>query len=375
MNGKLKQHYLTIIRMYAQYQNLNIQNDPNLQRQYNLVGAGLLNYLPSINFKSHAQIFRNILFHQKLSLLEQGLPELLNKVQFQNLDSSIKFLKNSPSIICTFHLGSYRLINLVLAKHKIPFTLVVAKSVIEKQGECFQLGFNRTNGDKVACLELIDAEHPASALQMVKALKRGNSLVVYLDGNTGSGKQGHLNENCSEIQFLSQKLLVRKGVGYLSHAAKVPVLPVICYRTSLTEIVIKFFDPIFPDLGMDRKGFAERLIQRIYNLAGPYIERFPEQWEAWLYLYKTIVLQQVNTEPLHQLQHPGKTLIFNNKWFGLYQFKSQKYLFDKHDFLSYEIQTPLYGLLSKMQNRRVKTESIDVILLQDLYRKGVLIAS
>ena len=375
MKEKLKQHYITIKRVCAEYDQLSVEKDTNLLRQCHLVSAGLLNYMPSIDYKNHDQIFKKILFHQKLSLLEQGLPELLNDVHYEDLEDAITFLKKTPSIICTFHLGSYRLINLLLGKHKILFSLVVAKSVIDKHGDSFQSDFQRTTAENIQPLELIDAEHPGSALQMIKAIKKGKCLVVYLDGNTGSGQQARFNENCTEINFLHQKLMVRKGVGFLSHVAKAPVLPVLCYRAALAQISIKFFEPIIPSPEPDRNKHAEELIQQIYALAEPYIARFPEQWEAWLYLYKVAVVGQNRIQPVSPPQQVSNALTFNRRWFGLYHLKNHNYIFDKHDFLSYEISAPLYDFLSKTNNQCIKTESIDVILLQDLYRKGVLIAS
>ena len=375
MNVKLQEHYSTIKSMSAEYGQLEIERNTNLQRQSHLVSAALLNYLPSISYKNHGQIFREILLHQKLSLIEQGLPEILHDAHYENLDAAIKFLKKTPSIICTFHLGSYRLINLVLGKYNIPFSLIVAKSVIEKQGASFYSDFHRAGAGLYSALELIDAEHPGSALKMLKALKNGKCLVVYMDGNTGSGEQGHLNENCSEVNFLNQKIIARTGVGFLSHLAKAPVLTVLCYRTALTQITIDFFEPILPVQSADRKKYAQELVQQIYTMAAPYIARFPQQWEAWLYLYKVSVLKQGECEPIPPLQKAHKPLTFNRKWFGLYHLRNHSYLFDKRDFLSYEIPAPVYNFLNKTDNPRFKTEGIDVILMQDLYRKGVLIAS
>ncbi|WP_300601981.1 hypothetical protein [Niabella sp.] len=375
MNQILKQHYFTLLKIWQEYEKLNVQTSAHLLRLFHLASATLLNYLPSIGYKDHDYIFKKILFNQKLSLLEQGMPELLHAVRYENKLSALNLLKSAPSIICTFHIGSYRLINLFLAENKIPFSLVVSKTVIEKQGESIQQAFCSSNSLRQMHLDLIDAEQPAAGLQMIKALKSGKSLVVYVDGNTGAGTSSISNENCCEINFLSHKIFVRKGVGFLSHAAKVPVLPVICYRKSLTSVNIRFFDPIYPDTDMDRGTFPSKLMQQVYNLAGFYIEKYPQQWEAWLYLYKVAVLNQRSSQistPPFQLP---KALTFNEKWYGLYQFNRQNYIFDKKDLLSYKIQPQLYALLNKMQKQPTKSKTIDVILLQDLYNKGVLIAS
>lgn len=375
MNDILKQHYLRLFNIMAEYERLDVNTNAHLLRLFHLVSAELLNYLPSIDYKDHCHLFKKILFNQKLSLLEQELPQLLYAVRYENKFSAINFLRRTPSIICTFHLGSYRLINLFLAENQIPFSLVVSRNVIQKQTELIQQAFRSSNLIKHAQLDLIDAELPSAGLKMIKALKSNKSLVVYLDGNTGAGRPSVLNENCCEVNFLNNKIFVRKGVGVLSHAARAPVLPVICYRKSLTSINIKFKDPIFPNNGMDRGQFSSQLMQQLYDFASDYVKKYPGQWEAWLYLYKVAVQTERNMEALEQLNEIPKVLTFNNKWYGLYTLNDNSYIFDKQDLLSYKIQPQLYALLNKFQKQAAKSKTIDVILLQDLYKKGVLIAS
>ncbi|MFT4152706.1 hypothetical protein [Parafilimonas sp.] len=153
---------------------LKIYENDNLTRQFHIVSAGLLNYLPQIHYSRHEAIFKNILLHQRLSILEQGTSHVLRNVITKGFTAqTMRLLKAKPTIICTFHLGSYRLINLLLAKHSIPFSLVAAQKVVRNQGSVFKTLYNQfCNNDSSDNFNLIDAESSNSALQMFRELKK-----------------------------------------------------------------------------------------------------------------------------------------------------------------------------------------------------------
>ena len=170
--------------------------------------------------------------------------------------------------------------------------------------------------------------------------------------------------------------MARKGIGFLAHAAGVPVLPAICYRKSIHEIRLKFFDFIYPNLQMDRDNFATALVQRIYDMAAPYIEQYPEQWEAWLYLPK--VAQLVNRFPAARM--PITTLSkgevkLDTFRFGLFKTASKNYIFDKSNFLSYPIMADLYSKLLNATTKPFWKEGVDAAIFDELCKNGVLITS
>lgn len=353
------------------YSGLNIYDDGALARSYNVVSAALANFLPDIPFSKHEEIFRNVLLHRHLSTLEQGSEDLLNACTLEGFaDGRLSFLKSGPCIICTFHLGSYRLLNLLLAKHNIPFALVVSENVVETQGKVFadlHQQFSQTD------MTLISAEAPGSALKMLKELKKGKNLLIYIDGNVGAGKQTIDNENSCSIPFLNQKIQARKGVGFLAHAAGVPVLPVICYRKSLHDVRLRFFNPVYPNKNEDRDTFAKALVKTLYDLFAPYARTYAEQWEAWLYLPK--VAQLVNPFPASTTPcpPPGKVL-FNTHRFGLFKTPGKNYIFDKSSFVSYPINDVLYTMLSRATVVPTERNSFEKNTLEDLCTNGVLVS-
>jgi len=170
---------------------LNIWKRDDLVRQFNLVSAGLTNYIPTINHKEHEKIYKKILMHQHLSSLEQSFFSVLDFVSYENLsDETLNLLKEKPVIISTFHTGSYRIINHFLVKNQIPYSLVIARDVLKTQGEEIKRLFSEYYDGYVNNeLTLIDAESSSSGIQMIREVKKGKSLLLYVDGNVGAGEK------------------------------------------------------------------------------------------------------------------------------------------------------------------------------------------
>ncbi len=330
-----------------------------------------------LHFNQHEALFRQILLHKKLSILEQSSYAMLELVETENMDKgTLNLLKHKPAIICTFHLGSYRMINLFLAKHKIPFCLVMGKEVVEKEGRAFASLFKELPGNNASdALPIINAEAPGSGLQMLRELKKGRSLVLYMDGNTGAGTVTAQNDNRCIIDFLHQQLFARKGISFLAHAAKVPIVPVACYRKSWDAIRLHFFDPIYPAVQQERHVFAAETTQRIYDLVTPLLKAYPEQWEAWLYLHK---VAKISGSPNQELRY-GKAntvsgrIIFNPALFGIFKINAVPFLLKKCGYSFYEIDPSLYDLLTTCQVKPLEKACFDKEIFNQLYDQQVLI--
>lgn len=350
----------------------------DMNGQFSLVSASLVNFLPDIDFALHRNIYKNILLHKKLSILEQESLTILDYVVTENLDGEIlPLLKSKPSIICTFHTGSYRVLNLLLMRHKIPFTLVMGKNVTEKEGVYFTNVYdNLVNKNETGNLNIIDAENARAGIQMLRALKQGRCLVLYIDGNSGSGETTAANQNSCIINFLNQQLYARKGIAYLAHLADVPVVTVAGYRKTWDEIRLRFFDPIYPDLYKDRNEFACNVTQQIYDFAAPLIKSYPEQWEAWLYLHKVahIINKEDGLPRSFASDSKEDRVCFNSRLFGIFKLYSISFLLEKNTYSFYEIDNKLYDLLTGCINSPIKRGCFERSQFNELYEKGVLLA-
>ena len=357
----------------------HLKDDEKLGIQFNLVSASLLNYLPEIAFPHHEDIYKNILLHQHLSRLEESFYGALDYVTCENLNKDIRsVLRYKPSIICTFHTGSYRVINLWLTKQNIPYVLVIARNVIAAQSDRFLQSYNQLPGSyKAHSFSWIDAESPSSGLKMLREIKNGKNLLLYIDGNTGSGSNTMSNHNHLTIDFFARQIFARKGIALLAHIAHSPIITVASYRKSMADIRLRFFDPLFPDAKQERAAFAKATTQKIYNMVAPIIKAHPHQWEGWMYLHKSAHIPvtdeklagSANMKPV-----ACERVLFNSAGFGIFKIEDNAFLFQKNNYRFYPVNKSLYHLLSGCMLQPVSRKNIESGLFSLLYAKKVLVS-
>jgi len=352
----------------------NIYDDEEMMGRYNLVSASLYNFLPQINPKEHENIFREILLHQKDSITNQENFNSLEKAEIIGLESINNSYNIQQSIFCTFHIGSYRLINLFLIKNKIKYTLVVSKQYLEAQGDAF-VDFYRSQHNFIeGGFDVIDADSSTSTMNLIRHLKKGRSLLIYTDGNLGVGNDGKESRNTCLINFMSQKIYAKSGVAYLSHLLGIPIIPVFSYKNALNNDVIKFEEILCPKMGISKSEYAYSVMSQLYQKAEEIITQNPSQWEGWLYLHKIAVIEKVNLRYIMSSNYTSYVnLSFNEDDFGLFKIGSNCYLFQKSGYFSYNIKEDLYQMLLENIIYGKPLENLDNNMLQDFVNKGVLI--
>lgn len=342
------------------------------QARFELVSTALVNYLPLLPVEQHAVVFEQIRSNQQLCITEQGDWSLLSKINLQGAAAQgLALLRNKPFILCSMHTGSYRLLNLWLVQEKIPFALVMGSKVLRQQGEQFREIFCSYAGDTTG-LELIDAEQSRAGLQMLRALRAGRSLVLYLDGQTGVGGETADNKNNCTVRFLAQELYARKGIGWLAHVAQCPILPVLCLRKDGGEHVFHFFSPIEQQERTDRDGFARLVTQQLYDRFGQVIANNPGQWEGWLTIHQTARIIADTSRRQYRDRKYGKNIVFNSFCFGIFKTADQPMLVEKHRYLFYPIGTDLFELLQSCIAPGLSASDLSPGLLDALLAKRIL---
>ena len=166
--------------IHSQYLDFNnnegYQNKVSKTHSFNLVSANLFNFLPEIDFEKHHHLFNEITLHNRLTHFEQTHKEALKYITTENLsEETLKMLKEQPCIISSFHFGSYRLLNAYLAENNIAYTAVCPKAILEKEEEMFRENLFSNKDAK-----FIELESPALGLKIIKELKNGRSVFLYL---------------------------------------------------------------------------------------------------------------------------------------------------------------------------------------------------
>lgn len=350
-----------------------LQDDEDTGR-YELVSAALLNYLPSISFREHRTIYEQIIGHRNQAVQEQDNPTIMDRLTCEGQAvECLDYIQHKPAILCTMHTGSYRILNRWLIEKGINFKLVIGNAVLEKQGASLLEIFRSFNTVHNLQLQLINAEQADAGLKMLRALRSGISLVLYLDGQSGAGVHTNENENNCVIDFLNQQLYVRKGIPYLAHAAGVPIFPVASYRNSVENIRLLFFPVIHPGQSTDRNEFAMKTTQFLYNSFAKLIAAYPEQWEGWLTIHKNIKLLNPITLQKKSKRKKGQILIFNQEYFSTFRTGGLPFLLDKRNYLFYPLDEELFYLLQRHKETPSPPVGISEELLNLLLEMNVVL--
>ncbi|MGN6435853.1 MAG: LpxL/LpxP family acyltransferase [Agriterribacter sp.] len=352
-----------------------------LYTQFVLVSAGLKNYLPEIPYNQHEQLFQQMLLHQQLSILEQHYNDLDHCIVYENLTGEhLKLLKNG-AIISTFHTGSYRAVNVFLIKQKIPFVLIVNDKMFKEQYSQLIEIFTKQNNNKYDPKEfsIINAEAPGGLMQMLRELRNGRTLVIYADGNTGSGSNNAANKNCHSLPFLGKHIYARTGIAFLALATGRPILPVLSYRKTINDIRLKFFDPLHTGStvkGADKKILSTRITHHLFDLLASIVQLYPEQWESWFYLHNmaNIVFPNVRKyeESPNRMSRKGE-LRFNEEDFGIFNAGDNHYLFNKAQYTAYPIDRALYKKLYTARLGIVKKKEFNHHIMSELLENKVFL--
>jgi lauroyl/myristoyl acyltransferase len=350
-----KEEYLTQKQNLINHSlfNYDLIQDDKLNRTLNFVSANLVNFIPSLETSKHDATFKQILLHRTLSSLdEQYLGVLNDNVEVEGIDRGyLDFLRKIPSIICTFHMGSSRLLNHYLMKNKVNFTLVVSGDVVKSSGDSFNKmyeEYNKELGFKENNLTIISANEPNSALKMLRELKNGKNLLIYIDGNMGSGDKSIKNENSCKVDFLEESIYARAGVAYLSYLAQVPIVEAISYRKNWEDIIIKFNKIIEPNRNIDKETYFQSTTQEIYRRFSEVLLQYPEQWEGWLNLHEVTnpkVFKNTTLAIKNEIGLLGNQLILNKRNFGVFNIDEEYFLLDKKRYISLKINKNIYKKL------------------------------
>lgn len=196
-------------------------------------------------------------------------------------------------IVCSYRFGMYAVLPVDLAAMGIRVSIPLAE-VSDRAKKALQDLRDRVNtqscpdGEErqkllnISSIQLLDVEAKCTSIGLVKALRKGQLVMIYVDGNNGAdgpwGEGGRI-----AVDFFGSSVSVKTGVARLSWSLGTPILPVVSLKTGPGTGVLRLSDPIIPPSPTNSDGkddFVQTSMQHLYKILESYAREHPEQWEG-----------------------------------------------------------------------------------------------
>ncbi|TXF88463.1 hypothetical protein FUA23_14350 [Neolewinella aurantiaca] len=334
--------------------------------------ANLQRFFPGNDF-DHAAFYRDTLINREWAIADEDNDYILKDAEIRG-DKTFLQPGAGPAIYCTFHLGSYRLINFLLSRSGVDFSLVIDDDAVRLQADKFNRIYERMerSPEYPGTFSILNAEKQNIGINMIRTLKSNRSLLLYLDGNSGVGGMDRRDEKLLSIELLAGRILARKGISYISYRTKTPIVPVYSFREG-DKNVLELLPAVYPDVAMSSDEYCQATTQLLYDNLALHLRTRPTQWEGWLYVQKFVDFDEA---PLVAESAATEGLSFNLSRYDIYQNPDEKgVLFDRHDYSYFSISKGLYTVLNDTIEAGCLQYQIKRNLLDDLCRRAVLIAA
>ena len=317
------------------------QSQPQMLNAYAFFSANLTHFMPRIPAAWHKEWFSKAILNRQWNALDESFFRAEHPFTIHGWNPAWpEQLKKRPGLICTFHTGSYRLINYLLFRAGAPLALLIGDYAFREQRHSFnQMQQRLQTTSKSTPFSVLDATDPKVVFQIKRMLGQGTSVLTYLDGYQGA--QALTSDNAVCVPFLAQHQLLRKGLPYLAYKLNVPIYTVCCFRQADNSLRYIWLGP-FEKRDMALSDFIEYTLYKIYSGFASYVQHDPAQWQNWssLHLYANRndffmpgnILQQTIKEP-HEARH------------ALLALSNDHFLLDKLTYQAYQIQKAQFNNL------------------------------
>ncbi len=348
-------------RCRESFDQVDLRKEGGYLMKFTTFSANVENIMPSIPRSKHETLFRGLLLQQMFTTFDQNCLTAGELVKFRGKNTLFS-QSDGPKIYCTYHLGSYRLLTTVLFRQGIDCVQLLGSNMNRNQGDGITKLFDelRRKYALTNVFKIVDAGSPSAGLTMLRELKAGRSLVVYVDGSHETAPEPGEEDKFLSVRFGDRHVLTRKGVGYLSHAAGVSIVPVVSYRQSDMTNVLHYQKPIIPIVRSDREIYCQEAMQQLYDAFWPFLKRYPEQWEGWNYIHSFL---EPEKRSANVLKRETSRPVFNEVRYSLCDLQQAPILFDRQLYQTYEITEDLRDLLLNLNT----VESVEEVVGQEVF--------
>ncbi|QKZ12031.1 hypothetical protein HU175_05070 [Spirosoma sp. KUDC1026] len=353
-----------LVRCREHFERVDLRRERGYLMKYTTFSANVENIMPFISRSEHENLFKELLLEEIFTSFDQ---QCLTAGDIVTTSGRSEFLANNkePFIYCTYHLGSYRLLTSLLFRKGVDCVLLVGSNMNSSQGkdlvehtEALRRKHGLTN-----TFRLVDAGSPTAGLTLLREIKAGKSIIAYVDGSAETGPEPGEEDKFLSVRFGNRRVLTRKGVGYLSHATGVPIVPVAAYRKPDLTNVLHVSSPIRPIRNSDRDMYCQEAMQQLYDNLWRHVQRYPGQWEGWSYIQAFL---EPETEVSSRVGAQWETKpTFNGNRYSICDLEEAPILFDRRTYQVYEITDDLRDLLVNIDT----IDSVESLVGTEMYNE------
>lgn len=194
------------------------------------------------------------------------------------------------AIICSFHFGMFRFLGTAIALLGYQTVCALDSTTYQSTSGLIEAAKSRAASApqswgklrNIVNFSLLDVHDTVSTLRLVRALRRGALVLLFVDGNRGLDSS--FGEQSREmVRLLDREVFVKNGAARIAAAAEVPILPVVAARASEGQGQIIAGNPILVRDDADARRSA---MSQMYAFLGQQILRSPQDWEGCRLLHQ-----------------------------------------------------------------------------------------
>lgn len=226
--------------------------------------------------------FRNICFNAvEAARFHKLTPEQMRRMPLYKAIEQVHtaYKQNGPLIVATAHMGNWDLAGVASKLDGMPIFSIARRQKNPMTDDLLNKMRNATGMEVVL--------NDSRVLQnVVRQLKKGGVLAILPDVRSRT--------KALSIDFLGGQANLGAGTALFAQMAGCPIVPVIITRKGWTVHDCTVYDPITPDLSLDRNADRQRIMQTLISIFDKEIHARPEQY---FWFNKRWVLDPIHNTP------------------------------------------------------------------------------
>ena len=217
-------------------------------------------------------------------LLAGSLPErrrrrwLSRQVRVSGLEHLVSAAAGKRgTILCSFHLGSYGLLPLVLGARGVAVTVYAGLGEDARANMAAWLTDRARRGDDYP-VRIIGGSMGLRTL--ARCLTRGETVLLYCDPAPGEIGEGPAARGQVGVPFLGTRIWAARGVAWLARKTGATLLPAVLLWEGRHGHHLLIEPALAAPAGSDRSD-SDAVLVAVYGALERYVRKAPEQWLRW----------------------------------------------------------------------------------------------